>query len=125
MNKHEKAFFDEWCDQTDIELVPQYRLVVNEFDLKPNEKDIRARIKETGFKDWRFDFAIPRYRYLIELNGIGTGHFAIKGYKDDMFKYRVAAMLDWRVFPFMSSDVVTRPDIAVEFVLESIELLEN
>ena len=61
-------------------------------------------IKEHQFykhRKWRFDYAIPKYKIALEVEGgIWTygRHTRAKGFLKDMDKYNTATLLGWRVF---------------------------
>lgn len=62
---------------------------------------IRERLKASGLKDWRFDFAWPEYKFAVEVEGItpaGGRHQTIKGFKGDIEKYHAAMDLGWNVY---------------------------
>ncbi len=60
-------------------------------------------IKEHKFhptRKWRFDYAIPRLKIAIEVEGgVWTGgrHVSPKGFLNDMEKYNTATIMGWRV----------------------------
>ena len=74
------------------------------------KKGIRNALKESGLKDWRFDFIIPSKRLAIEVEGItsfgknknGTmrlgRHQTGKGMKEDLLKYDAAMRMGWNVY---------------------------
>lgn len=61
-------------------------------------------VKEYRFyqpRRWRFDYAIPRFKIAVEVEGgVWTGgrHIRPKGFLGDIEKYNTAALLGWRVF---------------------------
>lgn len=62
---------------------------------------IKARLKEAGLKDWRFDFAWPELRLAVEAEGGGWSggrHTRGKGFAQDMRKYEAAMRLGWNVY---------------------------
>ena len=62
---------------------------------------------------WRFDYAIPRYKLAIELEGgihARRGHAGPKGYISDCRKYNNAAADGWLVFR-LASGMMTPDDI--------------
>ena len=64
-------------------------------------KGLRARLAESGLKDWRFDFAVPELWIAVEVEGGGwTGgrHTSGKGFEADMRKYDAGLRLGWRIY---------------------------
>ncbi|MGM9794934.1 MAG: hypothetical protein ACI3ZZ_01760 [Candidatus Aphodosoma sp.] len=61
-------------------------------------------VKELQFykpRRWRFDYAIPKYKIALEVEGgVWTGgrHTRGKGFLGDIDKYNTATLLGWRVF---------------------------
>lgn len=85
-------------------------------------KGIRARLAESGLKDWRFDLAWPDLKLAVEVEGgtwNGGRHTRGKGFEDDCIKYNAAMLLGWNVARFTSSMIRTGK------ALETIELLLN
>lgn len=60
-------------------------------------------VKEYAFhptRRWRFDYAIPKYKIAIEVEGgvwISGRHINPKGFLGDMEKYNEATRLGWRL----------------------------
>jgi hypothetical protein len=70
-----------------------------------NHKGMRKRLKENNVKDWRFDFAFPKEKLLIELQGATFkggkgGHTSGTGYEDDCYKKNNAKLCGWTVLEF-------------------------
>lgn len=70
-----------------------------------NHKGMRERLKANGVKDWRFDFAFPSHKLLIELQGATFkggkgGHTSGLGYEDDCYKKNAAKLHGWTVLEF-------------------------
>lgn len=64
-------------------------------------KGLRERLKKSGLKNWRADFAILDYLLLIEIEGGGwTGgrHTRPKGFAEDLLKYDAAMRLGYTVY---------------------------
>lgn len=61
--------------------------------------------REFRFKDgrkWAFDFAYPRHKLALEVEGLGSDdepgrHQRVKGFTNDCRKYSEAAVLGWRI----------------------------
>lgn len=75
---------------------------------------------------WRFDFAFPRYRVAVEIEGLAVRrlagelvvmgrHASIKGIKGDMQKYNAAALLGWSVLRFDQKAIA--PKHAIEMTV--------
>lgn len=106
MNRFEKAM------QTQIralglpEPVSEYRMFA---EIAGTGKGLRARLKEKGFKDYRFDFAWPQFRLALEINGsIWTkgGHSSGRGLIRDYDKINQAQMQKWDVLIFTTEQVM-------------------
>lgn len=64
-------------------------------------KGIRARLNESGLKDWRFDFCIPGMMLAFEVEGGAWGksrHTTGAGFAEDLRKYDAAMRLGWVVY---------------------------
>lgn len=63
-------------------------------------KQIRARLKEAGLKDWRFDLAWPDKMLAVEVEGGGGmgRHTTAKGFRQDLEKYHAAMDLGWNIY---------------------------
>jgi hypothetical protein len=64
-------------------------------------------VKEYRFcaRRWKFDFAIPLYKWAFEYEGIYSAksrHTTMSGYSKDTVKYNKAALLGWKVFRYTS-----------------------
>lgn len=61
-------------------------------------------VKEYKFhptRRWRFDYAIPKHKIALEVEGgVWTGgrHTSPKGFLGDIEKYNTATLMGWRVF---------------------------
>lgn len=75
-----------------------------------NQKGMRERLKSHSVKDWRFDFAFPEQKLLIELQGATFkggkgGHTSGVGYEDDCYKKNSAKLHGWTVLEFTAQMV--------------------
>jgi hypothetical protein len=81
------------------------------FAIHVQEADIPQPKREYSFchgRRWRFDFAWPRQRIAVEIEGgvwSGGRHTRGKGFIADCEKYNTATYLGWRVFRFPGSEV--------------------
>lgn len=79
-------------------------------------------VKEYRFhstRKWRFDFAIPRYKIAIEVEGgVWTGgrHTSPQGFLGDMEKYNTATVMGWRVLRTTPDRLLTN---------ETLTMIEN
>lgn len=76
----------------------EYRFILDHVGTGPG---VRHRIKQAGFKDWRFDFAWPNLQFAVEIEGAtpsGGRHQRIYGFLDDIEKYHVAIDMGWTVY---------------------------
>jgi len=74
------------------------------FDIETPE----AEYKFHETRKWRFDYAFPRFKVAIEVEGgVWTGgrHTRGSGFVKDMEKYNEAAKLGWRILRFTPSDL--------------------
>lgn len=85
-----------------------------------------------GWRQWKFDFAIRKYKVAVEIEGLVPrrlwdrkqqkevlvvygGHATITGIKEDMEKYNFAALLGWTVLRFEQKDI--KPRHAIDMTL--------
>lgn len=64
-------------------------------------KGCKERIRASGCRDWRADFAVLDSFLLIEVEGgawTGGRHTRGKGFADDLVKYDAATRLGWTIY---------------------------
>lgn len=64
-------------------------------------KGVRQRLKSSGLKDWRFDFAWPERNFAVEVEGgafTNGRHTRGVGFTEDLRKYHFAVSLNWTVY---------------------------
>lgn len=64
-------------------------------------KGLRARLKDAGLRDWRFDFCIPGLMLAFEVEGGAWGksrHTTGSGFSEDLKKYDAAMRLGWTIY---------------------------
>lgn len=75
---------------------------------------------------WRFDYAIPRRKIAIEVEGgIWTGgrHVSPKGFLGDMEKYNTATTLGWHILRTIPQELCTSQTL--EMIKDVIDYLEK
>lgn len=106
----EAAFDTYWRALEGPEMEPEYRFAA--IHSGGTGKGLRARLKETGLQDWRFDRANVEAMVAVELEG-GTWtrgrHVQPKGFENDCRKYNAAAILGWTVFRLTGSMLKNDP----------------
>jgi very-short-patch-repair endonuclease len=79
------------------------------FQMKAIELAFEREHKFHPTRKWRFDFAFPRKRIAVEIEGgiwmKKSRHTSSKGYLSDMEKYNAANKLGWRVLRFTPQEV--------------------
>lgn len=83
------------------EITPEYRFIAEE--VVGLGAGIRDRLREVGFKDWRFDYALKDYKIAVEIEGgvwVRGRHNRATGYLEDMEKYNAANTLGWHVLRY-------------------------
>lgn len=64
-------------------------------------KGLRARLAAAGLKDWRFDFAWPRLKVAMEIEGGAWSngrHTRGSGFAADLRKYQAAMVRGWTIY---------------------------
>jgi len=72
--------------------------------------------KEIG-RRWRFDFAWPRHKLAVEVEGgsaINGRHVRPKGFRDDGEKYNAAVLLGWRVLRYTTAMVMKDTGLVID-----------
>ena len=79
-------------------------------------------VKEYRFyknRQWRFDYALPKYKIAIEVEGgVWTQgrHVRPVGFRGDMNKYNMATLMGWRLFRTTPKKLLTN---------DTLKLLKN
>lgn len=87
------------------EVVEEHRFA---YEFVGKGKGLRARLEEAGLQDWRFDYAIPDYKFAVEYEGIfstKSRHTTVSGYTGDTNKYNAAAILGWVVLRYTATNL--------------------
>ena len=103
------------------EPVAEYRFAAESVGLGPG---IRERLADAGLRDWRFDFAWPRRRVAVELEGgtwTGGRHVRGDGFARDCEKYNLAALHGWRVIRLTAGMLEDDPVRWIGQVREAVE----
>lgn len=87
---------------------------------------VTGYVREYSFhatRDWRFDFAWPKQRFAVEIEGITGGaggrHQRPEGFVEDCEKYEAALLMGWTVYRIPPSWIhkgarrIWRPQIAL------------
>ncbi|WP_313214122.1 hypothetical protein [Soonwooa sp.] len=64
-------------------------------------------LKFSQDRNFRFDWAIPKFKIAIEYEGIfseKSGHTTLSGYKKDVVKYNLATILGWRILRYTADN---------------------
>lgn len=90
------------------------------------EKGVRKRLRDRGWKDYRFDFAWPTYKIVVEVQGglhLGSkgGHTSKAGSERDCKKLNDAVLLGWCVLQF-TSDMISSGE-AVTYIEDLLKKL--
>lgn len=81
-------------------------------------KGLRQRLKESGFKDYRFDYQVQDI--LIEIQGYGFSHQG-KGQQRDWQKNNDAVKLGYRVLYFPADMAKKTPHVIIDEIRECLE----
>ena len=79
-----------------------------EFLLKSEEYEFETEYKFHPERKWRFDFAFPKDKIAIEVEGglfTQGRHTRGRGYIQDMQKYNAATILGWRVLRYGTGQI--------------------
>lgn len=55
-------------------------------------------------RQWRFDFAFPKHKVAVEVQGYGPGHTSLPGMTNDYAKHNEALIHGWIIIYFMNQD---------------------
>ena len=106
MNQSEQKFLDAWHKHGVLDSDPESQWSCDEFRSPANRKYI-------------YDFAWPKIRVLIEIQGHGRGHIYPKNRARDARKARVAMAAGWTLIP-VTTDCMASEDKRAE-VCEQIQ----
>ena len=76
--------------------------------------------KHIGRK-WRFDFAWPRFKVAVEMEGGGGRHHTFSGAHNDAEKYNAATAMGWRILRFTAKHM-REPREVVKLVTDVLNL---
>lgn len=85
-------------------------------ELAIHKAEIRLEYRFHDSRMWRFDYAVPKMSFAIEIEGgIWTcgRHTTGKGFQDDLDKYNSAAASNWFIFRFSCQDVSIGKDLII------------
>lgn len=85
---------------------------------------IRKRLREAGLRDWRFDFAWPKSKVAVEIEGgIWThgAHVRGKHFESDASKYNAAQAAGWSVYRFTGGMLERDPAGCIEQVAAALD----
>lgn len=101
--KAEKVFVEAWAEHgyPESDITPEYKL-----------------------GPYRFDFAWPEAKVLVEINGLGYGHQRIAAIERDATKTRYAILRGWIVLPFSTPCLNTKQK-REDAIVAVMTMLEN
>lgn len=88
----------------------QYRFAL---DVVGHGPGLRERLKKVGLHDWKLDFAFPKTKTFVEIQGHGFGHSG-RGAVRDYQKHNALMLLGWRGLYYPAFTANDRPDIIIE-----------
>lgn len=74
-------------------------------------------------RQWRFDFAFPKIKLAIEIQGYGKGHADYMSMSNDYMKHNEAIRLHWSILYFMGHDI--KDDAihkTIKYIIETIDI---
>ena len=89
---------------------------------------LRERLREASLQDWRFDWAFPRWKVAVEVEGgvfVRGGHNRGAYYTDNCRKYNAAASMGWLVFRFTPDMLQDDPKKCISQVLCGLGIKKN
>lgn len=104
--------------ESGLNCIPEYELFA--LEVGPG-KGLRQRLKDAGWKNYRYDFALPDHRLLIEAQGSGYSHSHRHNQQRDYRKNNDALKLGWRVMYFPANMISRYPQVVLDDILEVIK----
>ena len=109
MSKYKE--FEILLETEGLEFIPEHRLFAEHVG---TGEGIRKKLDDANLNDFRFDYALPQQRILIEVQGSGHSHSHRSNQQRDWKKCNDAVMLGWSVVYFPAARVSKRPDVIID-----------
>lgn len=85
-----------------------------------NRPGVQREYAFTTLRGFKFDYAWPKWRIAIEVQGFGGGHSSIGGLQRDYEKLNHATAIGWMVFQF-STAMLKKTDYCVSVLNRAFE----